>query len=119
MSRKSSTMRGLPCSWLRTRCNSATSWISIRPVKVKTTNSASDDLSILNVTAAFFANGGCKANANTKSLKQIEFGMKQIFEISEISENPESIAKRSEKLDRLSFEVLLVNFQRPDLGVQG
>ena len=96
------------------------SWLSIRPVRVRTTNSASDDLSILNVTAVFFANGGCKANANAKSMKQIEFRAKQIFEISKIFEKPESIAKTGRwKLDRLSFEVLLVNFQRPDLGVQG
>jgi hypothetical protein len=66
------------------------SWLSIRPVRVKTTNSASDDLSILNVTAVFFANGGCKASANAKSMKQIEFRAKQIFEISKIFEKPES-----------------------------
>jgi hypothetical protein len=69
------------------------SWISIRPVRVKTTNSASDDLSILNVTAVFFANDECKANANAKSLKQIEFRAAQIFEISKIFDNWESIAK--------------------------
>jgi hypothetical protein len=66
------------------------SWISIRPVRVKTTNSASDDLSILNVTAVFFANGGCKANAKAKSFKQIGFWTEQIFEISKIFEKPES-----------------------------
>jgi hypothetical protein len=53
-------------------------------------------------------------------MKQIEFRAKQIFEISKIFEKPESIAKTGRgKLDRLSFEGLFVDFQRPDLGVEG